>query len=330
MLAYSQYSVGLMQPHIPSIRYTAKYMRTTRHCSTLRPSMCNTNISLGSRSIDSRASASLQRLSPLRYFRRSHVNSPENWKEHSHHNDTAAISAATVLLIRDGADGLETLLLRKNAKITFGGMWVYPGGKVDDDDRIGLQPHDDITAARRAAARETEEETGLKVDIDLMLPFAHWRPPNKVLPRVYLTWFLLAPAPKDCEVTIDDGEILEYAWMSPQGAIDKRNRGEIELAPPTYVSLLDMSQWHTVREAMDAVRQRTPEHYETQFSRVQVQVQSGVPGEENGQAGHGEGLKKDQVVLLWHGDEHFTPFDGVVGARHRMTMGKEWIYQRNI
>ena len=40
----------------------------------------------------------------------------------------APIPAATVVLLRDGDDGIELLMLKKNSKITFGGMWVFPGG----------------------------------------------------------------------------------------------------------------------------------------------------------------------------------------------------------
>ncbi|HAL42384.1 MAG TPA: NUDIX domain-containing protein, partial [Gammaproteobacteria bacterium] len=36
------------------------------------------------------------------------------------------IPAATVVLLRDGEQGVEVLMLRKNSKITFGGMWVFP------------------------------------------------------------------------------------------------------------------------------------------------------------------------------------------------------------
>ena len=38
--------------------------------------------------------------------------------------DEPAIPAATVVLLRDGAEGVEVLMLRKNARIDFGGMWV--------------------------------------------------------------------------------------------------------------------------------------------------------------------------------------------------------------
>jgi len=34
------------------------------------------------------------------------------------------IPAATVVLIRDGENGLETVMLRRNSRGMFGGMWV--------------------------------------------------------------------------------------------------------------------------------------------------------------------------------------------------------------
>ncbi|MDG1206329.1 MAG: hypothetical protein P8N51_13255, partial [Pseudomonadales bacterium] len=47
-----------------------------------------------------------------------------------------AIPAATVVLIREGADAesVEVLMLQKNKNISFGGMWVFPGGKIDAED----------------------------------------------------------------------------------------------------------------------------------------------------------------------------------------------------
>jgi len=44
--------------------------------------------------------------------------------------------AATVLLLRDGDGGLEVFMLRRNREATFvGGVYVFPGGKVDPSDR---------------------------------------------------------------------------------------------------------------------------------------------------------------------------------------------------
>ena len=44
--------------------------------------------------------------------------------------------AATVMLVRDGADGLEVFMLRRNLNSDFvGGAYVFPGGAVDEADR---------------------------------------------------------------------------------------------------------------------------------------------------------------------------------------------------
>lgn len=44
--------------------------------------------------------------------------------------------AATVMPVRDGADGIEVFMLRRNLNSDFvGGAYVFPGGAVDDHDR---------------------------------------------------------------------------------------------------------------------------------------------------------------------------------------------------
>ena len=49
--------------------------------------------------------------------------------------------AATVMLVRDGDQGLEVFMLRRTLAAVFaGGMYVFPGGRVDDADRS-----DDVT-----------------------------------------------------------------------------------------------------------------------------------------------------------------------------------------
>ncbi len=68
--------------------------------------------------------------------------------------------AASVLLVRDGADGLEVLVVVRSTTMAFmGGATVFPGGRVDAADRV--PGGDDSAALRIAAIRETFEETGV-------------------------------------------------------------------------------------------------------------------------------------------------------------------------
>ncbi|MFU8765065.1 MAG: NUDIX domain-containing protein, partial [Haliea sp.] len=77
--------------------------------------------------------------------------------------------ASTVVLLRDGPDGLETLLLRRNKALLFaGGYWVFPGGALEPQDweQAG---GDEEAATRLAAAREAGEESGLRPSPDDMV-----------------------------------------------------------------------------------------------------------------------------------------------------------------
>ena len=43
--------------------------------------------------------------------------------------------AATVMLVRDGTDGLEVFVMQRTLSASFArGQYVFPGGKVDDAD----------------------------------------------------------------------------------------------------------------------------------------------------------------------------------------------------
>ena len=210
------------------------------------------------------------------------------------------IPASTVVLVRDGVDGLETLMLRRNSRGAFGGMWVFPGGRIDPEDGEGED------GARQAAARETHEEASLVIDPAALVPFAHWTPPP-IAPKRFATWFFLASAPAGV-VAVDGQEIHEHVWVHPDEAMRRRDAGEIELAPPTFVTLHQLAESPDVAHALAAAARGPVEYFATRIVK-------GPTGE---------------LVAVWHGDAAYDGDDlDLEGARHRLVMLPEsWTYTR--
>ena len=210
----------------------------------------------------------------------------------------AAIPAATVVLLRDSDKGIEVLMLRKNSKITFGGMWVFPGGKIDAEDHHNTA--DDDHAARNAAARETLEETGLTVQPEAFEWFAHWTPPPGPQKR-FATWFFAVHIQQSDDVVIDDGEIKEHAWINPAAALAQHASGEIDLVPPTWVTLYHLTKYAPSSAALAHFRDNDAKVYSTRVAK---------------DAG-------GRRVAMWHGDAGYEPWDADVdGHRHRLIMAE--------
>lgn len=78
--------------------------------------------------------------------------------------------AVTVVLVRDGAEGLEVLLLRRNPRLAFApGRYVFPGGSVEPSDAEepawrGAAPQ--TASLIVAGVRETFEECGVLLAVD--------------------------------------------------------------------------------------------------------------------------------------------------------------------
>lgn len=211
--------------------------------------------------------------------------------------DTPAIPAATVALLRDRNGVAEVLMLKKNSKIAFGGLWVFPGGRIDDGDFES--PNDLEQAARNAAVRETVEEANMTLEGDAFHWFAHWTPPAST-PVRFATWFFLAHASNTSdEVKVDGGEIKEHAWITPAEALKRHAREEIDLAPPTWVTLYHLSKYSPSADAIAHFSELAPRYYETHLAKSHAGIR----------------------IAMWEGDAGYKDFDAdAQGSTHRLVM----------
>lgn len=153
------------------------------------------------------------------------------------------LDAATVMLLRDGPDGIEVCMMRRNPASGFvGGAHVFPGGAVDAADRSpdaarSCRGLDDAMASRLAgqpagglafwvaAIRETFEEAGILLARD-----ADGRPVSFGLPDVAARFAghrravdtgaaTLVEVCRREDLTLDAGALSLFSrWVTPLGA----------------------------------------------------------------------------------------------------------------
>lgn len=142
------------------------------------------------------------------------------------------------------------------------GAYVFPGGRVDEADHavpanarfLASPPRfPDLAVAdelpyRVAAVRELAEEANVSVQVDDLLPFAHWVTPEIEIRR-YDTRFFLTVMPEGQDARSDEGETTLLVWRTPTAAIAEAMAGAIMLPPPTWTTL----RWLERRGSLDAV-----------------------------------------------------------------------------
>ena len=159
---------------------------------------------------------------------------------------TTPREAATVIVLRGGAETLEVLLVKRNPAQRFmGGAWVFPGGAVDPDEDHKV-----------AGVREVEEEASVVIpDPASLVEFSRWITPREVKIR-FDTHFYLAPAPDGAEPVPDGGETVDLGWFTPEGAIEAYAREEILLVFPTIKTLEQLAPFGSATEILEWARGR--------------------------------------------------------------------------
>ena len=205
------------------------------------------------------------------------------------------IPAATLVVVRDRADGVPELLMveRASGMAFAGGALVFPGGRIDEADRRMAQRlgHAD-GAARVATIRETIEETavavgidplpsfddalamqsalvddlafaellddsGLGLDLTALTPLARWLP-NFHVTRRFDTLFFIARAPAgDWQPSVIAGECSGANWLTAADALERERSGDARLIFPTRRNLERLAL-HSSFEAMRADAEAHP------------------------------------------------------------------------
>jgi 8-oxo-dGTP pyrophosphatase MutT (NUDIX family) len=186
--------------------------------------------------------------------------------------------AATIVLVRDGAKGAEALLLRRHESLGFlGGLWVFPGGKIEAADEALAGSEHPVAAAAVGGIRELFEETGLLLASPRHTTFNErlarhghdWRTavhregsafatllrteglnadvealvpwahwiPPSDVPRRFDTWFFVAHAPTGQTALVDATESTELRWVTLDGHVPD----DLPSAPPTHYVLLELA-----------------------------------------------------------------------------------------
>src|ERR1039458_5361642 len=167
-------------------------------------------------------------------------------------SETVPRPAATVILLRGGADAIEVLLVQRNPQSRFmAGAWVFPGGAVDRAEGSGDQ------ALRSAALRELAEEAGVRLaGPNELVAFSRWITPAEVKIR-YDTWFFLALLPEGSEARIDGGEVVDARWYSPDAARSEEHTSELLLGFPTFKHLEQLAGFASARHLLQHARAHT-------------------------------------------------------------------------
>lgn len=158
------------------------------------------------------------------------------------------------------------------------GVWVFPGGAVDDEDLhppASFAPLEAGSEWKVAAARELMEETGVwlttegtralplshdafaavsasafEIDLDSLIYFSNWITPA-VFPIRFDTRFYLALDTNRVDTVFNSEELIDVNWVLPKEALRRESDDDWDIAFPTRHTLELLSTEQTVAALAD-------------------------------------------------------------------------------
>lgn len=159
-----------------------------------------------------------------------------------------------MIVVRDQPD-LHVFVLRRNHTLAFApGATVFPGGAVDPDDLVAARDQG-LDEFRVAAARECLEEAGIPLEPATLIEFARWITPEGS-PRRYDTRFFVAQLPDGAQAQDVTTESSSAGWFGVGDALERAQRGEIGMLPPTIMTLASLAGFRSVADVIVAADER--------------------------------------------------------------------------
>jgi 8-oxo-dGTP pyrophosphatase MutT (NUDIX family) len=182
--------------------------------------------------------------------------------------------ASTLVVVRDGQEGIEVVMGKRPPGGPFGDVWVFPGGAVDPEDLAVASDADE--AWRLAALRETWEEVGLAITDPAGAPIppgagsvytrmsaagvrfatsrlvylSNWVTPRIVSKRFDTRFFVVEG---DGDLT-SSHELAHAGWLSASEAIVRHERDGLPLMFPTVSHLRYIARFGVVADLLGEAR----------------------------------------------------------------------------
>ncbi len=160
-------------------------------------------------------------------------------------------------------------------------------------------------ARRRLVAEEIRfealvTEIGVTLRADALTPLSRWITPE-VEPRRYDARFFLALSPSEQRAAHDRVEVTAGAWLSPEEALSRGARGEIQLPPPTLRTLEGLARFERAADAIADAASRPPPLVDPAFRQIGAGWALVLPGDP-------EHPRRERVI---EGPSRFVLVDGV-------------------